>query len=137
MNTNLRAAWGVFLALMLLPAVRAVPPAIAQTEINYLLGFIERSDCAFYRNGSWYDSKKAQAHLRSKYDILALRNQIDAAEDFIEKAATKSSLSGQVYKVRCPGGVAVTTNHWLLDELIRYRIHGGDAAPSAIRGAPP
>ena len=88
MNANLRVAWGVFLALMLLPAVRAVPPAIAQTEINYLLGFIERSDCAFYRNGSWYDSKKAQAHLRSKYDILALRDHIDTAEDFIEKAAT-------------------------------------------------
>src|ERR1700687_517435 len=137
MNTNLRAAWGVFLALMLVPAVRAVPPAIAQAEINYLLGFIERSDCAFYRNGSWYDSKKAQAHLRSKYDILALRNQIDTAEDFIEKVATKSSLSGQAYKVRCPGGVAVTTNHWLLDELTRYRIHDADGAPSAIRGAPP
>jgi predicted methyltransferase len=120
---------------MLLPAVRAAPPAIAQTEINYLLGFIARSDCAFYRNGSWYDSKKAQAHLRSKYDILALRNQIDTAEDFIEKAATKSSLSDQAYKVRCPGGVAVTTDHRLLDELTGYASVAPMAhqAPSAPR----
>jgi Family of unknown function (DUF5329) len=90
MITNLGVAWGVFLALMLLPAVRAAPPAIAQTEINYLLGFIARSDCAFYRNGSWYDSKKAQAHLRSKYDILALRNQSTQRNISLKKPLPKA-----------------------------------------------
>src|SRR5664279_992431 len=68
MITNLGVAWGVFLARMLIPAVRAAPPAIAQTDINYLIGFIATSHRPFSRNGSCYDSKKAQAHLRSKYD---------------------------------------------------------------------
>ena len=44
------------------PALRAAPPPIAQTEINYLLDFVEHSGCQFYRNGTWYDSKKARAH---------------------------------------------------------------------------
>ena len=62
------SAWllGLVLALTVWPAGSAEPLNIAQTEVNYLLGFIERSGCQFYRNGSWYDSKRAQEHLRTK-----------------------------------------------------------------------
>lgn len=103
----------------------AAPPAIAQTEINYLLGFIERSGCMFYRNGSWYGASQAQAHLRSKYDALAAMGRIVTAEDFIEQAATKSSLSGEAYAIRCNSGPAVTTDQWLRDALARYRHTSG------------
>jgi hypothetical protein len=132
-----RSPWGLWLVLglALLPVARAAPPAIAETEINYLLGFIESSGCEFYRNGSWYDSNKAQAHLRYKYEMLAASGQINTAEDFIEKAATKSSLSGRPYQVRCGGGEVVTSNQWLRDELARYRIYGPDGAPRVTRGA--
>ena len=109
MNRRLQIA-SLILALMLVPVARAAPPAMAQTEINHLLEFVGSSGCEFYRNGSSYDSKRAQAHLRSKYQWLAARDQIDTAEDFIEKAATRSSLSGQPYEVRCGGGEAVTSN---------------------------
>jgi hypothetical protein len=115
---------GLLLGFALLPATRAAPPAIAQTEINYLLGFIETSGCEFYRNGSWYDSKKAQAHLRYKYQILAASDAIRTAEDFIEKAATKSSVSGRPYQVRCSGSEAAPSNQWLRDVLARYRTRG-------------
>lgn len=135
MNNRSPTVLGLVLGLALLPVARAAPPAIAQSEIHYLLGFIETSGCEFYRNGSWYDSKKAQAHLRYKYEMLAARDQINTAEDFIEKAATKSSLSGQPYEVRCSGGEAVTINRWLHDVLARYRTHGADAAPRVTRGA--
>jgi Family of unknown function (DUF5329) len=122
MNRRLQIA-SLILALMLVPVARAAPPVMAQTEINHLLEFVGSSGCEFYRNGSWYDSKGAQAHLRSKYQWLAARDQINTAEDFIEKAATRSSLSGQPYEVRCGGGEAVTSNRWLHDELMRYRTH--------------
>jgi Family of unknown function (DUF5329) len=112
---------GLVFALNYWPVARAAPPAIAQTEINYLLGFIELSGCQFYRNGSWYDSHQAQAHLRSKYDALAARGRIETAEDFIEQAATSSSLSGKAYAIKCTSDPVVTTNQWLREVLARYR----------------
>ena len=130
---------GLILALMLLPVARAAPPAMAQTEINHLLEFVDSSGCEFYRNGSWYDAKRAQAHLRSKYQWLVARDQINTVEDFIEKAATSSSLSGRPYEVRCGGGEAVPSNRWLRDELTRYRTPGfgqTERAPRTTRGAP-
>jgi hypothetical protein len=51
-----------------------------------LLGFVANSGCEFFRNGSWYDGKKAEAHLRYKYETLATRDRINTAEDFIEEA---------------------------------------------------
>jgi hypothetical protein len=117
---------GLVLALTFWRPADAEPPAIVQTqiaktEINYLLGFVERSGCQFYRNGSWYDSKQAQAHLRDKYDYLAAKGLINSAEDFIERAATKSSLSSKAYAIKCGTGPVVTTNQWLREALAGYR----------------
>src|SRR5580704_12037151 len=54
MNGPLSAVLCLVLGLAPAPVARAAPPAIAQTEINYLLGFVENSACEFFRNGSWY-----------------------------------------------------------------------------------
>jgi Family of unknown function (DUF5329) len=102
-------------------AAHAAPPTGAQVEISFLLGYIEGSGCEFYRNGTWNNSRAAQAHLRDKYRYLAEKNQIETAEQFIDKAATESSLSGQAYMVRCNGGAALTSRQWLRDELARLR----------------
>jgi hypothetical protein len=121
-NGRSSAVLRVVLGLALLPPVaHAAPPAIAQTQINYLLGFVESSGCEFFRNGSWYDPKTAAAHLRYKYEMLAAADRINTAEDFIDQAATRSSLSGQPYQVRCSGDAAVASNQWLRDALARYR----------------
>jgi hypothetical protein len=112
------------LAIILLsqsPCANAAPPAIAVDEINYLLGFIERSGCKFYRNGSWYDSHRAQSHLRDKYNFLAAREHIKTAEDFIEQAATRSSVSGEEYQIQCEAGPALPSNRWLHTALLGYR----------------
>jgi hypothetical protein len=134
-NRRLPRVVGSLLGLALLSVASAAPPAIAQTEINYLLGFLESSGCEFYRNGSWYDSKRAQAHLRDKYEMLAAADQINTAEEFIEKAATKSSLSGRPYQVRCRGSEAVSTSQWLHEALVRYRAQAELGAPRPTRGA--
>ena len=97
------------------------PPATVQAEVNFLLGYVEGSGCAFYRNGTWHDSKAAQAHLRDKYKYLVANNLINTTEEFIERAATESSFSGQPYEVSCNGGATVTSKQWLSDELARFR----------------
>ena len=111
----------LMLGLLLMPLARAEPPASVQMEVNFLLGQVEGSGCEFYRNGTWNDSKTAQAHLRDKYKYLAARNLINTTEDFIERAATASSFSGQAYEVRCNGGATVKSKQWLRDELARFR----------------
>jgi hypothetical protein len=120
---NLRLATGMLLllGLLLVPAARAEPPKIVQMEINFLLGYVEGSGCQFYRNGTWYDSRAAQAHLRDKYNYLASMNLIGSCEDFIDRAATESSFSGQPYAVRCSGGATMKSSVWLRDELARFR----------------
>lgn len=100
---------------------QAEPPPTVQIEVNFLLGYIEGSGCEFYRNGTWYDSRTAQAHLRDKYNYLVARNLINTTEDFIDRAATESSFSGKAYEVRCHGGATVTSRQWLRDELARFR----------------
>src|SRR5271165_6035603 len=119
---SLLFALSVMLALHTMPAAHAAA-SVAEVEINHLLGLIERSGCEFFRNGTWYDAQRAQAHLRAKYDALAANNQIKTAEDFIEKAASKSSMSGQPYQIRCGGGAAMPTSQWFSTALANYRIY--------------
>lgn len=113
----------LILGFLLAPAARAEPPANVQNEVNFLLGYVDGAGCEFYRNGSWYDSKAAQAHLRDKYKYLMARNLINTTEDFIARAATESSFSGQPYAVRCNGGATITSSQWLRDELARLRTY--------------
>ena len=119
MNKGLIALPLLFLSLYIPLDAAAGPPPFTQQEIDHLLGYVENSGCEFYRNGTWYDSQKAVAHLRTKYGFL--RPSVNRAEDFIEKAASRSSLSGQPYQVRCGPGVPVPGAQWLGDELIRFR----------------
>jgi hypothetical protein len=101
--------------------VRAEPPSAVRAEVEHLLESIETSGCTFLRNGSWYSGSQAKAHLLSKYDYLAARDLIMTTEDFIDKGATKSSLSGLPYKIRCGNDAAVETRQWLRAALARYR----------------
>lgn len=117
------------LALNMLPAARAAIPAAAQIEINHLLALVEQSGCEFYRNGIWYDAPRAQAHLRDKYDVLAAGDQIKTAEDFIEKAASKSSMSGLPYQIKCGADAAITSKQWFAAALARYRNRVSRGAP--------
>ena len=109
------------LGLSSMPIAHAEPPKDVQIEVSFLLGYIEGSGCAFYRNGSWHDSRTAQSHIRDKYNYLAARNEINTTEEFIERAATESSLSGQAYAVKCNGGATLTSSQWLREELARFR----------------
>jgi hypothetical protein len=106
----------------------AQPPAGVREEVGYLLGFIAKSGCSFYRNGSWSDSRAAEAHVRMKFDYLSDRNEINSVRDFIDKAASVSSFTGSPYQVKCPGASPVLSRAWLSEELARYTSRGNKAA---------
>ena len=108
-------------ALLWLPAAHAQTPVAVQNEVNFLLGYVAGSGCDFYRNGSWYDSRKAHGHLRDKYKYLADRNLAGTTEQFIERAASQSSFSGKPYQIRCNGGAPVLSQVWLRDRLAELR----------------
>jgi hypothetical protein len=93
-------------------------------EIEGLITALGASGCDFQRNGSWYPSKKAEQHLRRKYDYLRERDKVATAEQFIAIAATRSSMSGRAYSVRCPGAPVVDSAAWLQARLREIRRAG-------------
>jgi hypothetical protein len=109
-------------AILLPIGVFAAQPApSAQAEIDHLLSYIAHSDCRFYRNGSWHGMDEARAHVSTKYEWLRDHGEVSTAEDFIEGAASRSSLSGKNYRVQCPGAAEQSTGPWLKAELGRFR----------------
>ena len=114
-------ACGIGLWLALAPLARAAPPAIVQQEVDHLLRYVGDSGCAFKRNGVWNDARAAAAHAREKYDFLVTLGRIDTTRDFIDKAASSSSMTGLPYEVRCGGSAPVSSGLWLGEELARYR----------------
>lgn len=112
-------AAGIALTAMVLDAQAQTSPQATQ-EINSLLDFVEHSECRFMRNGTEYPGPQARAHLEKKLEYLEESDKVSSAEDFIELAATQSSMSGRAYEVRCPAGIQ-PANIWLKTELQRQR----------------
>ncbi|MEG0184810.1 MAG: YfeK family protein [Stenotrophomonas sp.] len=90
----------------------AAPSAAARAEIAQLISSLDGSHCRFQRNGSWYEGNDARAHLQRKYDYLLKKDMVDSAEQFIERAASKSSMSGKAYRIQCPGQPEQTAAAW-------------------------
>ncbi|GAA5072217.1 DUF5329 domain-containing protein [Lysobacter panacisoli] len=109
------------LALVVVGLAQAAPPAKAQREIEQLIVALGTSGCEFQRNGRWYPADEAQAHLRRKYDYLVKRDLVASAEQFIEGAGTRSSMSGKAYAVRCPGKSPMSSAAWLGARLSAIR----------------
>jgi hypothetical protein len=114
---------GFFLGLLLslLPLLGAAPSSTTRAEIQHLLVYLENSGCQFYRNGTWHSAPDARAHLTKKYQYLLDKGLIKSAEDFVQRVAAESSMSGKPYQVRCGAGAPVTSAQWLSEELARYR----------------
>jgi hypothetical protein len=108
-----RSAAGLFCLLMLLSFYTAAAAGTTE-EIASLLLFIEQSECTFTRNGKHYDSLEAREHIEKKYAYY--KERINSAEDFILYSATKSTITGEPYRVICKG-VNMITSDWLKAEL--------------------
>lgn len=120
MNARLAALLLPLLAFAAAPTHAATPPQ-AEREIEQLIATLARSGCQFQRNGSWYDAAQAQAHLRKKYAYLRKRDLVASAEQFIERAASESSMSGRAYQIRCGAAAAQPSATWLRARLNEIR----------------
>jgi len=99
----------------------ATPTPQATAELAHLLQRLESSGCEFQRNGAWHAAPDARKHLEKKYRYLVDKGLVATAEDFIDRGATESSVSGQPYQVRCGGAAPVASERWLREELQRFR----------------
>lgn len=115
--------WAVAAALALGGGLAgAAPTATAvRAEIDTLLARLAASGCQFNRNGSWYTGAEAKDHLLRKLAALEKRGNVGRTEQFIELAATGSSVSGKPYTVRCEGKAPVPSQQWLTQQLAALR----------------
>ena len=95
--------------------------AQSKAEIDYLFSYLRNSGCQFNRNGRWYSTDETASHLNTKYKYLLDRNMLSSTEDFIDKAATSSSVSGKLYLVKCGNEESVKSSEWFRTGLSRYR----------------
>lgn len=128
---------GLALTSIIAPIATASQPAVSQPEIEYLLGVVGASPCRFYRNGIWYTGEEARSHLKEKLDIVNLRSPLQTAEQFIEKVATKSALTGIRYQIQCAGSEAAPVADWLHQELRHHRRCGAAALLCVNRSRSP
>jgi hypothetical protein len=112
---------GLFIFLL---AFTTVALCAADTEpvsktVDYLIAQVEKSDCKFIRNSDEHTAKEAAQHMRRKYDHF--KKEIKTPEDFIEKCASKSELSGKPYTVRKSDGSMVKCEDWMRGLLSEHQ----------------
>ncbi len=111
------------------PAMAAPLSTAARAEVDALLTRLQSSGCEFNRNGSWHSGADAKAHLLKKLDYLEGKDLVKTAEQFIERGASSSSMSGKPYLVRCAGKAPVESAKWLATELRQVRAARAASAP--------
>ncbi|MFO1446679.1 MAG: DUF5329 family protein [Opitutaceae bacterium] len=94
--------------------------ATATTEIEALLSYLGRLEGAtFIRNGGSHAAGDAVAHLRLKWEKQA--KKIATAEDFVALCGSKSSTSGERYRIRFKDGTDRYCDEVLLARLTVMR----------------
>jgi hypothetical protein len=95
----------------------SMPPA-EEARVECLLRTLgQEKDLYFIRNGTEYPASRAEEHLRLKFERS--RAYLDSAEEFIDRAGARSSVSGRPYLVRHPGREPVPAGNFLRDLLRR------------------
>ncbi len=91
----------------------------ASEEIGYLIDSVGQSGCIFVRNGKSHNAPDAADHLRMKY--RRGKAYASGAEQFISRLASKSSISGKPYYMKCDGGETQKIGEWLTQRLEALR----------------
>ena len=92
------------------------PAASEKEKIASLIAVIEKLEGAkFIRNGTEYDGKAAAEHLRLKWSKAG--SKVKTAEDFIDRCAAKSSMSGKPYQIRFADGTVKEAGEFLREKL--------------------
>lgn len=116
---RLRMAAAVAMAAMLLfGAGSFADDTVMDAEIDYLLDAVADSGCTFIRNSSEHEAAAAKEHLQTKR--RRGRRYYDSADQFIDRIASRSSMSGKDYRIRCDGEEQ-TAKKWFTARLERFR----------------
>jgi len=98
-------------------ALTAPAPFTEPEKIERLIQYVAGlKDAVFIRNGAEHTCAEAAEHMRGK--LRSAGASIKTARDFIEQAASRSSLSGQPYRVRLADR-EIAARDLLLEELGR------------------
>ena len=112
----LRSLVALVLSIAGISLSQAADPGREEARIEGLIAHVKNlQDAAFVRNGKDYDAATAAKFLRGKWN--ANRDDIHTAEDFIAKAATKSSTTGKAYMIRFKDGKEVACGPYLAGRL--------------------
>jgi hypothetical protein len=94
----------------------AQQPLTEQQKIDHLIMLVRNlKGATFIRNGEEHTAQAAADHLQMKREKGGSR--IKTAQDFIDKVATKSTLSGELYMIKFPNGKMFPSQMVLLNEL--------------------
>jgi hypothetical protein len=119
----------ILLLLLLIPGVFGAKVAREEKRIEHLLQTVESlKGAVFIRNGTEYDATEAGKHLRLKLKLAG--DRVKTAEDFIKICASRSSFSGDAYKIRLPDGTTTETAPFFRAKLREF----DDAASKSPMG---
>ena len=116
--------WRAALLTLLLGAsallAQAAPSAAEEKLIDTLILRVSKMDAMiFLRNGNEYTAADAAKHMQAKYDYF--KKELVTAEDFIDRCASRSEMTGQAYKVKLTNGAVRDANEFLNSELRALR----------------
>jgi hypothetical protein len=95
---------------------RGAKPLSEAEKIRSLIATVRGlRGATFIRNGAEHDCDSAADHMQRKWK--AGRGEIKTARDFIRLAASKSSRSGEPYRIRFKDGTETTSEAFLTEEL--------------------
>ncbi|BEP63439.1 hypothetical protein GmRootV213_39930 [Variovorax sp. V213] len=102
---------------------QATPSASEQMLIDTLILRVSNmKTMTFMRNGDEHNAADAAKHMKAKFEHF--KDEIVTAEDFIDRCASRSEMTGKAYQVKMPGGAVRDANEFLNAELRTLRKAG-------------
>ena len=112
----MKIIWSILIVLAMLGSQAQAAPLSEPQKIEALITSIDQlKGAVFIRNGSEYSGAQAAHHLRMKWDNAG--SHVKTAEDFIDKCASQSSMSGKKYQIRFANGKTVDSAVYFREEL--------------------
>ena len=125
----LRTALFALLLAAVAALAQATPSASEQKLIDTLILRVSNmKSMTFMRNGDEHNAADAAKHMQAKFDHF--KDEIVTAEDFIDRCASRSEVTGKPYQVKLSDGVVRDAKEFLTAELHTLRKGGGKPAAS-------
>ncbi len=123
MRRSRRHLLALALGTTLVLRAQATPSPEEDKVIAQLIERVGRmQSLQFMRNGKAHTATEAVEHMQAKY--AHFRKEIVTAEDFIDRCASRSEMTGKPYMVRLADGREHTAKVFMMNELRSVRQQG-------------